>query len=405
MSTCRLCSSVNLESLIDFGSQPILHHLMTSSHVDVKRYPFILSICKDCAFFHLEKPISPSILYQNYFTLSSWKHQPHCDALINLIELMCEPNSDTKFLEVGCNDGSFIEKLNKRGYKNILGIEPTQDSYCAAVNLGCTVLNDFFDSNLAKQITGAQNQFDILITRQVLEHIEQLDDFGRAMYLSVKEGGYLVIEVPAFSMNLNYSDYSLWEEHINYFTIETLRYYLSLHGFQVITHDISLFSGLALTVIAKKIGQHDVKEHHKSMLKKTFSHAVQYKENWHMFKRCLHQRLDEMKNNKIAVYGAGSRSCFFVNSFEISDWVECYVDDQKEKQNYFVPAPIGGRVLPIYESNKLYEKNIDFCFLGVNTECELKVINKHQNFVKEGGQFKSILPPSSRLFDVWNAFI
>ena len=55
-------------------------------------------------------------------------------------------------------------------------------------------------------------------------------------------------------------------------------------------------------------------------------------------------------------------------------------------------------------SSALYGKGIDIVLLGVNTENEEKVINKHEKWVSMGGQFFSILPPSDILLPFWKHF-
>ena len=47
-------------------------------------------------------------------------------------------------------------------------------------------------------------------------------------------------------------DYSLWEEHINYFTLNTLKTLLKKHSFEIIHYETTLYSGKALTVFCKK---------------------------------------------------------------------------------------------------------------------------------------------------------
>ena len=78
--------------------------------------------------------------------------------------------------------------------------------------------------------------------------------------------------------------------------------------------------------------------------------------------------------------------------------IDVIVDDQPEKQNRFMP---GGRI-PIISSEALYSLGIDICLLGVNAENEDKVIVKHTEWVRNGGIFWAVLPPSDRLLPVWH---
>ena len=127
-SVCRICEGNTVETLIDFGDQPIVNNLLCSHDEKYSTYPFRLGFCVKCGFLQLIDTINPEILYKNYFTVSSWKNQPHVQRLIAVIEDISGLNQKDKILEIGCNDGSFLEQLRMRGYVNAYGIEPTKDN-------------------------------------------------------------------------------------------------------------------------------------------------------------------------------------------------------------------------------------------------------------------------------------
>jgi hypothetical protein len=105
------------------------------------------------------------------------------------------------------------------------------------------------------------------------------------------------------------------------------------------------------------------------------------------------------QGRKIAVYGAGARVFCLMNFAGMSPYIDFIVDDQREKQNTFMP---GGRI-PVRPSEALYTEPADICLLAVNTENEDKVIARHQKWIEGGGTFWSVLPPSDRLLPVWDA--
>ncbi len=66
---CRLCNNNNVELLLDFGDQPIVHHLLKNQNDSYDVFPFKLGVCNSCGFLQLMECISPTILYDNYFTI------------------------------------------------------------------------------------------------------------------------------------------------------------------------------------------------------------------------------------------------------------------------------------------------------------------------------------------------
>ncbi len=395
MTICRLCETSEVESIINFGEQPIVHKLLRSKEECYEKYSFNLGYCKFCGFLQLLNYIKPEILYKNYFTISSWKYQPHVQRLIDQIDFIYHPNQNTKILEIGCNDGSFITSLIERGYENILGIEPTLDSYLIAKNKGYNVVNNFFNKEFIEKDPQYENYYDIVISRQVLEHIDNLNEFLKSIRIVLKDNGGLVIEVPDHSMNLETLDYSLWEEHINYFTKDTLNNLFQKNGFKVLHYETTLFSGKAMIFYAIKTDDFS-----KNIVNKNDDLIKNYIMKLPILERKLKNHLEEeAKNKKIYIYGCGARSSTFVNFFKLQEFIECYIDDQKEKQDYYVP----GSLLKVNRFSEELLPN-SLWLLGANTENEKKII-QCKNISKFNNEIYSILPPSKLLPNYWKDLI
>ena len=251
MNPCRLCCENKVELLIDFGQQPIVHHLLSDKEEAYLQYPFQLGYCSNCSFVQLLCPISGDVLYENYFSVSSWKNQPHVERLVDVMQSIAGINGHSNVLEIGCNDCSFIDVLSNRGIVNCTGSEPSKDAYDLAVAKGLNVHNTFFTIANCDSMLNAKN-YDMIVCRHVLEHISDLHTFLEAVEFYLDDHGTFVIEIPDSSFNLEYMDYALWEEHVNYFTLRTVRNLLRKHGFRIVHHETTLFSGRALIVFAQK---------------------------------------------------------------------------------------------------------------------------------------------------------
>ena len=389
---CRVCNKDTMELLIDFGSNPIVHQLNKSLEQKNENYPFRLGHCLSCGFMGLLECIDSEILYENYHARGSWKLQAHVPRLVDVMTSLIGRNLDHTILDIGCNDGNFLDTLKEFGYKKLHGVEPTLDTSKIAISKGYDTYQGFFGRESAKNIY-AEKSFDIVITRHVLEHIKDLDDFLEGITLVVKKTGCLVIELPNSEWCLDYLDYSLWEEHINYFTLNSLQTLLRKHSFEIIHYETTLYSGKALTVFCKKTSSSNTSI---SLDKKEVSKILKYKESWDNYNYKLREFLDSL-SSPIAIYGCGARSCNFVNFTGIGNYIDSFIDDQKEKQDLYVP----GNNLRINKWDKQYYQ--DFIFLlGVNTENEYKVIQKKEIPLD---RFYSICPPSFNLPNFWQDMI
>lgn len=234
-----------------------------------------------------------------------------------------------------------------------------------------------------------KNEYDIIVFRQVLEHIIDLDTFVFGVKEALKNDGSIVIEIPDTSWNLEKLDYALWEEHVNYFTLNTLSRLLAKHGIEIFHYERTLFSGVALTVFAKKTSQ-------KITVNKCVDEENQIKSFKLKFKKLKKELLNFLNSQEnVLIYGCGARSSNFVNLLEL-DMIKYFIDDQKEKQNFFVP----GYNIPIKAWNESYRNYT--ILLGVGTENEEKVISKRNLNLEK---CFSILPPSKRIPEFWNNII
>jgi 2-polyprenyl-3-methyl-5-hydroxy-6-metoxy-1,4-benzoquinol methylase len=394
--SCNLCGSSDLLPLIDFGKHPVAKHYLADQSGDQPVWPVRLYFCESCGLTQLAGSCPPEVLYENYVTLSSWKFQPHVQREIDLIKSLDGMSSNAKVVEIGSNDGMFLHQLSLNGYKNTLGLEPAKDAYDLSVARGVNTMQGFLSPELSRTITAQYGEFDLFVSRQNLEHISDLRGVAESIEILVKPNGFVLIEVPNFACNLDCHDYGLWEEHVNYFTVDTLRYFLSHAGVELIHEEIILFSGEGIFAIGRKVESPLCPLDYVPALRRQ---NVEYAEHWPDFRRSFGEFLSAQKKagRKIAVYGAGSRVFCLLNFAGVASCIDVIVDDQQEKQNKYMP---GGR-LPIMPSDVLYSQGIDICLLAVNTENEDKVIGKHAKWVQNGGTFWSVLPPSELLLPVW----
>ena len=390
---CRSCNA-SVEFLLDFGHQPIVNNLQIRPD-SVERFSIEVGGCTNCGLVQILNPIDPAEFYTNYANSSSVKREPHLEKLIKKLESLL-PRS-AKVIDIGCNDGKFLSRLRKSGFTDLCGLEPTKNMSAVATDTGFRVFNSYLSKKKSEDIIAETGKFDCVVLRQVLEHIENLADFGSALRNLLKQNGLLVIEVPDAQSHFDLPDFALWEEHINDFTIESLKHFLLTHDFQVLESYKTQFSGVCLTVFSQLTENPsiDVKP-----VSKTIDSFRSWAQCFDSFCRRVQAELQEFvsKDALIALYGVGSRSSFFLNATKSMGKISFAIDDDPAKQGKYLP---GTSVLIRSREDgfKLLKEN-SLVLLGVNGENEHKLLNEiapQKNWV-----FKSILPPSEHLLSAFN---
>jgi 2-polyprenyl-3-methyl-5-hydroxy-6-metoxy-1,4-benzoquinol methylase len=377
MEKCKCCGGENLHTLIDFGLQPVAHNLLESEEEeDAIKHLLCLHYCKDCGFVQINKPINPSELYIKYnYCFSAWKRQPHIPDEIEMLSRHIK-DKNSRILEIGCNDGVFLEPMQKAGYSNVVGIEANRYAAKEAEAYGFDILNIMFDKYSAAQIKANYGTFEVIVMRQALEHIPDLDGLFEALDRMLGGEKWIFIEVPDFAKALDYGDCStIWEEHPNYFTSDVLEYLLNRKGYIVIEKAFYNFSGGALSVLAKKAEKmlYPLAHGNREWLKyENFASRVSE------YALKLKAALKNMKKKGcgIFLYGTGARACTLVNGLGLAGvdkLIDYAVDDQKEKQGRYMP---GSHLLILGLNEVKSIKGEKLFLLAVNQENEKAVYEK-----------------------------
>jgi len=131
-----------------------------------------------------------------------------------------------KILEVGSSYGAVLKMLADVGY-DARGIEPDQDAAEFASAQGLNVRCGFTEEVVTKD---ENNLYDLIVADNVMEHVHEVQRLGQLLSQLLRVGGILLVIVPNLRDFRRFLVYG-WEqkwlyhpvEHINYFTVFTLK--------------------------------------------------------------------------------------------------------------------------------------------------------------------------------------
>lgn len=211
---CRLCGGKS--------QQTILHEITTGFNDR-----FVLNQCDNCALV-TTYPMPTDKMLQYYYDRDYWqsgqlKNSTLLDTLYRLrmaqivSAILRNTTRDSKILDWGCGDGSFIRLLSRFGL-HCFGIDAYRENQNDPLITSTTIEEADFPGGY----------FDIITCFHVLEHLaDPLTSVKHALML-LKTGGLLIIEVP----NLDSVGYKFFKRrwqpleiptHLNHFTPVTLR--------------------------------------------------------------------------------------------------------------------------------------------------------------------------------------
>ena len=387
MTNCRLCGSTDIAPALDLGSMPIAHRMRTRKDETEKRYAFREVLCRACGLVQIAEPIDPEELYREFnYCFSGWKPQPH---IADELRMILAETPGPSMLEIGSNDGLFLKEARQAGFAPVLGIEPNRVASGYAGDLGLEIVNEMLDPPLAAKLAGERGRVDVIVVRQVLEHLTRIPDFFRCVDTLLKPGGVLFVDVPDCERGFAAGDVTMmWEEHVNSFTEMTLETTLGRFDYGVVRRERYNYSGGTIAVAAKK----GALRRKNGDLVAHVANVTGYEERAKAYRARLRPLLAHARANGHAVvlYGAGNRANTLTNWADLGSLIDYAVDDQPQRHGMFLP----GTGIEVKPSAVLAEETRPFvCLLAVNTENDGVVTAKAMGMARRAAIVFSVLSP------------
>jgi hypothetical protein len=215
----------------------------------------------------------------------------------------------------------------------ILGIEPSKVFRDIWYNENIEVINDYFNSRLAKKIKA--RKIDIIIFRHVFEHIINPIDFFKGVSEMCDRYTNVVIEVPYFVtvMHNNRID-NISYSHRNYFTIRSMNEIIKKFGMGI--KKIKLVDtdgGSILFQICKNtITDESILDRISQPEIELFIQSIQNSKNK------MRELLKNYKKGEVVGFGAGAKGQHLIHILELEEKIEVVIDDTPGYENNFIPG-------------------------------------------------------------------
>jgi hypothetical protein len=198
------------------------------------------------------------------------------------------------------------------------------------------------------------------------------------------------VEIPDSTKPLLQGDVAmLWEEHMSYFTPESLRLGFFSMGF-VSEKTVGYYYPQedALVTVFQKVG----KSQRLSTPWGELALGTLYKNNLIALKVQITKELKKLSSEfgKVAIFGAGHRSVMFLNLLGLQQYISSIVDDSKDKQGLIMP----GGDLKIISSDEAARRKIGVYILAVGINIESKIVQSLTERATNSIVCKSISPDS-----------
>jgi novobiocin biosynthesis protein NovU/D-mycarose 3-C-methyltransferase len=379
--------------VLNLGEMPPANSLLRPEDLGKPepRFPLSLRLCQHCGMVQLGHVVPASLLFRSYlfFTSTSRLMSEH------FAHLMSE-NADEfvkpggLVVEIGSNDGTALNSIGRRDVR-VLGVDPARNIAVMAASRGVPTVSEFFTEPLAKEICRVAGPASLVVSCNVLGHIDDLDEVCRGVKAMLAPDGAWVIEVPYLGDMLDRAEYdTIYHEHLSYFAVRPLATLLNRFGLRL--ERVKLFPVHGGTIRCTAVHGDGVSPQVQTWLDKESTAVLAVAKSYEPFARKvaderagLRQRLIDLKNRgqKVLGYGAPAKGTVALNFCSIgTDLVPAVLDSTPAKQGWHVP----GTHQPILPPEALDREKPDVVLLLAWNHAK-EIIERERAFTARGGKF------------------
>jgi len=349
--------------------------------------PLSLGYCQQCSTIQLVERMPIDVVRPRYDWLTYNEPEGHLDDVAAKLQNLPGIHSNSRMLGTTYKDQSTLDRLAKRGItpgaciqvddfeelEHPFGLETMQRSLC--------------DSETIARLKQRYGLVDLLIVRHIIEHAISAKQLLTQMSQLLTPEGYMVLEMPDSAHIFHADNHAfIWEEHISYFTEDSIHILASHAGADVVwvnrysyPYEDSLVFVLKFNGHASKRVSVEEEIYATSKRLESFADTLTKKHDY------WHETLTRYKKEGelVAIFGGGHLAAKFINFLQLADLIDCVIDDHPKKSGLVMP----GSRLSIVPSSELQTRGIQTCISTLSPESEVKVRNKLKDYFSSGGVF------------------
>jgi len=175
-----------------------------------------------------------------------------------IIRLLRGTDRNQKILEIGCSAGYLLEILKKYSFQNLFGIDISREAVelCRKKGIDQVFQMDAADPKFSN------NEFDLIIASDILEHMPDDVAAMKKWYKILKPGGKLIVFTPAF--NFLWTEHDEINHHFSRYTKKKLSEIFRVTGFATLRISYWNFILFFPTVVIRFFHRVLVKKRHKT---------------------------------------------------------------------------------------------------------------------------------------------
>ena len=400
IKNCRSCSSQSFKKLYTLGNQYLTGIFPKNKSQNVSKGELSMVMCNKCFLLQLENSFDVNTMYgENYGYLSSLN--PHMIKHLKIksekLKKISKLSSSDIVMDIGSNDGTFLS--NYKRTNRLIGVDPTIKKLKKFYRKDIIKIADFFSADKVFHHIKTKKP-KIITSISMFYDLPSPIKFAQDIYECLDDNGIWHLEqsyMPSMLKNISYD--TICHEHLEYYSLKTIKYIFDRVGFKIIDLEFNDINGgsFAITVSKKKAKYSEYSKIinwllWKEELSKYNSPSTHLKffKSVKKHKRLLKDlilNLSDMKK-KVIGYGASTKGNVILQYCGInSKNIKFIADVNKDKNGKYTP----GSLIKIMSEKEIKKYKPDY-MLVLPWHFKNFIIQKEKNYLNEGGKLIFPLP-------------
>ena len=344
---CRSCKSKKLSKVFSLGKQTLTGIFPPSKNAKITKGNLSLILCNQCKLLQLENNFNPNEMYgENYGYMSSLNKSMMTHLKLKALNFQKKYNlkSGQNILDIGSNDGTFLSYFNKNF--NLFGCDPTIRKFSRYYRKDIKQMPNFFSGDLFKD-----KKFNLITSISMFYDLPDPSKFAKEINSILDKNGVWHIELSYMPMMLKNISYdTICHEHLEYYSLKSLKYLLDKAGLKIISLAFNQINGgsIELDVAKKKSKFKEIKQLISWVLeseKRNKYNEISRQKDF--FKQCINHKFLLKKllitlkkqNKKVYGYGASTKGNVILQFSKIDSKLIKYIGEvNKFKFNKYTPG-------------------------------------------------------------------
>jgi NDP-4-keto-2,6-dideoxyhexose 3-C-methyltransferase len=388
---CRLCGSTDIKDAFSIGNQYVNDFVSEDRIGKGIKAPLDLVRCGKCSLIQLRHTAPQELLYSRHYWYRSGVTETMRRALRDVskaVEDLVSLKAGDVVLDIGANDGTLLDTYTVDGLIKI-GCEPADNLVGSLAEKTKYIMHDFWLHKSYEEHTRkwGVGKAKVITALGMFYDLEEPNTFISDAAKSLTPDGIFVAQLMCLASMLEKNDLgNICHEHIEYYSLESLRYLFENNGLEIFKIEENDVNGGSYRIFARHLSGGSIPFQEKISLDEVHAFKKRVDENRDKCVAFIKQEV--AKGKKVYVYGASTKGNVILQYYNLdTSLITAAAERSPEKWGKYTV----GSWIPIVSEEEARAAQPDY-FLVLPWAFFNEFYEREKNWRQKGGKFIVPLP-------------